>query len=67
MELIVDNHDKNLLLILFLIVSFIFISLTSNINRPTFHPYYNSFSKIDEGEIVIRDDSIATIIIPDDR
>jgi flagellar biosynthesis/type III secretory pathway M-ring protein FliF/YscJ len=67
MELIINNQDKNLLLILFLVVSFIFISLTYNVNRPTFHPYYNSFSKIDEGEIIIRDDSIATIIIPDDR
>lgn len=67
MELIINNQDKNLLLILFLVVSFIFISLTYNVNRPTIHPYYNSFSKIDEGEIIIRDDSIATIIIPDDR
>lgn len=64
MEIIIKDYRKDSL-ILFIIVSLITILSLSSLGRH--YPYYDSFSKIDEGTVVVKDDSITTIIIPDNR
>lgn len=49
-------------ILLFLIIIVSIISFQQLIK-----PHFHSFSKIEEGEIVMRDDSVKTVLIPDLR